>query len=51
MGTIITQEVLAICQPEKVSVSSGRDLVPWLCGVFKRHPYGGRKNQGGQVGT
>ena len=49
MGVGTTQEVLAICQSEEVSVSSERGLVPRLCDVFERHPHGGQKNRGCQI--
>ena len=49
VGFGITQEVLAICQPEVVSISSGRDLVLRLCGVLKGHPHRGQKNRGSQA--
>ena len=41
-----TQEVLVVCQAEKVSILLGKSLVPWLCGVFERHSHGRRKNRG-----
>ena len=44
MSFKITQEVLAIYQSEEVSISSKRDLVPWLYDVLKKHLYGGQKN-------
>ena len=44
MGAGETQEVLAICQPEKVLILSERGLVPWLCGVLEKHPHGEQKN-------
>ena len=49
MGSGTTQKVLAIRQPEEVLISSRRGSVPRLCGVLKRHPYGGRKNRGCQA--
>ena len=49
MGAETTQEVLAVCQPEEVSISSGRGSVSWLCGVLKRHPHEGQKNRGCQA--
>ena len=27
-----------------MSISLGRGLVPWLCGIFKRHPHRKQKN-------
>ena len=49
MGAGAAQEVLAICQPEEMLISSGRGSIPRLCGVFERHPHGGRKNRGCQA--
>ena len=49
VGTGAVQEILTVCQPEEVSISLERSLVPRLCIVFKRHLHGGRKNQGCQA--
>ena len=49
MGAGVTQEVLAVRQPEEVSISSGRGLVPQLCGVLEKHPHEGQKNRGCQA--
>ena len=38
-GTI--QEVLAVCQPEEVSILLRKKLVPRLCGVLERHSHEG----------
>ena len=49
IGTRAIQEFLTVNQPEKVSVPSRRSSVPRLCGVFKRHLHGRRKNRGSQA--
>ena len=49
MSAKATQEVLTICQPEEVLISSKRGSVPRLCCVLKKQMYGGRKNWGYQV--
>ena len=36
---------------EEVSIPLGRDLIPQLYGVLKRHSHGGRKNRGSQAMT
>ena len=46
VGFGTTQTILAIRQPEEMLISLGRGLVPWLCGVFERHPHERQKNQG-----
>ena len=49
MGAEATQEVLAVCQPEEMSISSEKGSVLWLYGIFKRHLHGKEKNRGCQV--
>ena len=44
MSAGATQKVLTIRQPEEVSISLGRSLVPRLYDVIERHPHGGQKN-------
>ena len=44
-----TQEVFAICQPEKVSISSGKGSIPRLYGVYKKYLHSGQKNQSNQT--
>ena len=41
-----TQEVLTVCDPEKVLILSGKSLVPQLCSILEKH--GRRKNQDSQ---
>ena len=43
MSFRITQEILAICQPEEVLILSGRDLVPWLCVILEKYLHRGQK--------
>ena len=49
VGSRATQEVLAVCQPKEVLVLSGRDLVPRLYTILKKHPHGEQKNRDSQV--
>ena len=49
MGAGATQKVLTVCQPEEVSISSKRGLVPWLCGILERHLHKKQKNQESQA--
>ena len=44
VGFGTTQEVLAICQPEEVLVLLGKDSVPRLCNILRKHPHRGQKN-------
>ena len=44
-----THKILAVCQSEEVSISSGRNLVSQLCDNYKKHPYGRQKNQDDQT--
>ena len=45
-AVILVPEVLAVCQPEKVSFSSGRSEIPRLQRLSQRHSNGRRANQG-----
>ena len=44
-----TKKVFASCQFEKMLIQLRRGLVPWLCGILEKHPYGKQKNRGSQV--
>ena len=46
-GTI--KEVLAVCQPEEMSILSGQGLVTRLCDVFEKHPHRRQNNRSSQV--
>ena len=44
MGAGATKEIFAVCQPEEVSISSERGLVPWLFSVLEKDPHERQKN-------
>ena len=44
VGAGTTPEVLAVCQPEEVSISSGKGSVPRLCDGLEKNPHRGQKN-------
>ena len=48
MSAKTTQKFLTIYQLEEIPILSGRDLVPRLCGIFKRYLHGGQKNPDSQ---
>ena len=36
----ITEKVFAICKSEEMLILLGKNLFPWLFGIFKKHLYG-----------